>query len=296
MGKKRSKEAHEEKRLIRFDWAMKNMLRDKANFDILEGFLSALLKIDITIIQILESESNQENGGDKFNRVDLLVEDNKGDRILIEVQNEREVHFLERVLFGSSKLIVENLKLGQPYEKIKKVISISILYFVFGESIDDYLYYGTTDFVGVHSKTKLRLERKEQEAVTTIESKDIFPEYYLIEVKKFQDIINSDLDEWIYFFKNESVRDDFKAKNIDKAKEKLDMLKMNRIERKRYERYLSNLASEKDIIGGAYGDGRSDEKVELIVRMCGEGINLETAAKVAEVSIEQVKDILKKAG
>ena len=25
-------------RLIRFDWAAKNILRDKANFDILEGF------------------------------------------------------------------------------------------------------------------------------------------------------------------------------------------------------------------------------------------------------------------
>ncbi len=28
---------------IRFDWAMKHMLRDKANFDILEGFVSVLL-------------------------------------------------------------------------------------------------------------------------------------------------------------------------------------------------------------------------------------------------------------
>jgi len=33
MNKKRMK-------LIRFDWAMKNLLRDKANFDVLEGFLS----------------------------------------------------------------------------------------------------------------------------------------------------------------------------------------------------------------------------------------------------------------
>ena len=36
MNKKRMK-------LIRFDWAMKNLLRDKANFDVLEGFLSVLL-------------------------------------------------------------------------------------------------------------------------------------------------------------------------------------------------------------------------------------------------------------
>jgi len=64
------------KKLIRFDWAMKTLLRNKANFDVLEGFLSALLEDDnITILNILESETNPDDETDKFNRVDLLVED-----------------------------------------------------------------------------------------------------------------------------------------------------------------------------------------------------------------------------
>ncbi len=29
-------------KLIRFDWAIKKLLRDKANFSVLEGFLSAV--------------------------------------------------------------------------------------------------------------------------------------------------------------------------------------------------------------------------------------------------------------
>jgi len=45
--------------LISFDWAMKKLLRSKANFDILEGFLSELLKENLTILEILESESNK---------------------------------------------------------------------------------------------------------------------------------------------------------------------------------------------------------------------------------------------
>ena len=45
---------------IRFDWAAKKILRDKKNFDILEGFLSELLKEDIKITGLLESEANQE--------------------------------------------------------------------------------------------------------------------------------------------------------------------------------------------------------------------------------------------
>jgi len=85
----------EEKRLIRFDWAAKHILRDKSNFDILEGFLAALLEKDITIINLLESESNREDETDKFNRVDLLTVDDKGEYIIIEIQNEREVHYLK---------------------------------------------------------------------------------------------------------------------------------------------------------------------------------------------------------
>ena len=45
-------------RLVRFDWAMKNLLRNKANYDIVEGFLCALLENnDLEVIEILESES-----------------------------------------------------------------------------------------------------------------------------------------------------------------------------------------------------------------------------------------------
>ena len=62
-------------KLIRFDWAMKTLLRDKANFDILEGFLSAVLRQDVSIIEILESESNVSALEQKLNRVDLLIQE-----------------------------------------------------------------------------------------------------------------------------------------------------------------------------------------------------------------------------
>jgi hypothetical protein len=44
--------------IVSFDWAIKNILRDKANFDVLEGFLFALLKEKITITQIIEKFFN----------------------------------------------------------------------------------------------------------------------------------------------------------------------------------------------------------------------------------------------
>ena len=63
---------------IRFDWAVKRMLRDKANFDVLEGLINVLLGEKITIEEILESEGNQDAVDDKFNRVDIKARDANG--------------------------------------------------------------------------------------------------------------------------------------------------------------------------------------------------------------------------
>ena len=124
------------KKLIRFDWAIKRLLRHKANFGILEGFLSVLLNENITIRQILDSESNKEEVDDKYNRVDILVENRKGDLIIIEVQNSKEYDYFHRILFGTSKVITEHIKEGEPYAVVKKVISITIAYFDLGQGED----------------------------------------------------------------------------------------------------------------------------------------------------------------
>ncbi len=99
----------EKERYIRFDWAMKRMLRDKANFAVLEGLLTVLLGEKITIIELLESESNQLTADDKFNRVDIKAKDSKGEIIIVEVQNTREIYYLERILYGVAKAVTEHI-------------------------------------------------------------------------------------------------------------------------------------------------------------------------------------------
>lgn len=54
-----------------------------------EGFLSVLLNEAIRIEEVLNAESNNDTADDKHNRVDVLVRDAKGNRIIIEVQNSR---------------------------------------------------------------------------------------------------------------------------------------------------------------------------------------------------------------
>src|ERR1700722_18876148 len=103
------------KQLVRFDWAIKNLLRDKADYDVLEGFLSELLERDIRIENILESESNRNTTDNKANRVDLLVKVDNKEFIIIEVQCERESDYFSRILYGASKIITEHIKKGDLY-------------------------------------------------------------------------------------------------------------------------------------------------------------------------------------
>ena len=228
------------KKLVRFDWAMKKMLRHKANFDILEGFLSELLGQDVKIKQVLDSESNKETEDDKFNRVDVLVEFASGELVIVEVQNSKEYDYFHRMLYGTSKVVTEHIKEGQPYADVKKVISITIAYFDLGQG-KDYVYHGTTVFIGIHKQDKLTLADKQTELYKKKNVHEIFPEYWVIKVGKFGNRVNDKLDEWIYFFKNAEIKNDFSARGLKEAGEKLDEMKLTEKEAKDYKKYLKEL-------------------------------------------------------
>jgi predicted transposase/invertase (TIGR01784 family) len=284
-----------ETQLVRFDWAIKSLLRDKANFDVLEGFLTALLCEDIQVIEILDSESNQPDVDKKFNRVDILVKDQKQQHIIIEIQNHhQETDYLERILWGVSKPIVDNLELGQDYRHVSKVISISILYFNFGIG-EDYVYSNVNEIRGLHTKKELVSRRlnRETKKFEKRYSKDIFPDIYLITVERFQDVIKSDLDEWIYMLKHSALRSDFKSKNIDRARDKLMLLKMSREERKRYENYIEDIVVENDVIETARVQalerGRTEEKLEIAQKMLAQGMDIKTIANLTDLSVEVIK-------
>ena len=237
-------------KLVRFDWAMKHLLRNKANFDILEGFLSELLKEpDLKIEQVLESEGNKETAEDKFNRVDVLVKTQQGKHIIVEVQCYGQWDFLTRILYGTSKTICEYLKAGDDYKKVVKVISVSIVFFDLGVG-KDYLYRGQTTFTGLHYGDTLDLNEKEKKIYQPIHQTspqtpaEIFPEYYIIKISRFQEIVKDKIDEWIYFLKRGEIKKEFSAKGLESASEKLDILKLSENERRAYSGYQDALRDD----------------------------------------------------
>jgi predicted transposase/invertase (TIGR01784 family) len=282
------------KKLIRFDWAVKKLLRNKANFVVLEGFLSELLFDDIKIQKILESESNQETENDKYNRVDILTQNSKNELIIVEIQNTYEIDFFHRMIYGTSKALIENISLGQPYSDIKKVISINVVYFDLGQG-KDYIYKGKTNFEGLHEKDTLQLSIQQKQTFTKKEISDFFPEYYIIKVNKFNDIAKDTLDEWIYFLKNSEVKDEFKAKGLAEAKEVLDIMRLDKEQQYGYNRYLDYLHYKASEILSlrlvAEDKVRQDRNVEIAKNFIVMGLDNITIAKGTGLTVEQIEDL-----
>ena len=282
------------KKLIRFDWAVKKLLRNKANFVVLEGFLSELLFDDIKIQKILESESNQETENDKYNRLDILTQNSKNELIIVEIQNTYEIDFFHRMIYGTSKTLIENISLGQPYSEIKKIISINIVYFDLGQG-KDYVYKGKTNFEGLHEKDTLQLSIQQKQTFTKKEISDFFPEYYIIKVNKFNDIAKDTLDEWVYFLKNSEVKDEFKAKGLAEAKEVLDIMRLDKEQQYGYNRYLDYLHYKASEILSlrleAEDKVRQDRNVEIAKNFIVMGLDNITIAKGTGLTVEQIEHL-----
>lgn len=248
-------------RYIRFDWAVKRLLRNKANFGVLEGFLTVLLGEPIRIVEILESEGNQLNETDKFNRVDIKARNSKDEIIIVEVQNTREIYYLERILFGVAKAITEHIELGQLYSEVKKVYSISILYFDIGRGAD-YLYHGQNSFVGVHTGDFLEVSTKEKNAIVRKLPAEIFPEYFLIRVNEFNKVAVTPLEEWIEYLKTGVIHPDTKAPGLEEARRKLVYYNMNKAEQLAYDEHINAIMIQNDVLSTAAMEGRQEGLAE----------------------------------
>ncbi len=307
---------------IRFDWAIKRLLRNKANYVVLEGFLSSLLGKSVKIHRFLESESNQDFELDKYNRVDILAETDEKELCIIEVQNSRELGYFHRMLFGVSKALSERVGLGKPYDKVRKIYSVNIVYFELGQG-KDYVYHGKTVFRGMNKKDDtLKLSFRQQEKFFGTSEKelekrreagDVFPEYYVLRVNDFDDVATTPLDEWIEFLKTGRISAKAKAAGLPEARVCLRVDSLSESDRRSYYRHMESVEHMKSLFdtsrdegyqegrsegrnegleeGRAEGraEGRNEEKIENARRFLAMGLTPEQVAAGTQLSIDDVK-------
>lgn len=247
--------------VIRFDWAMKRLLRNKANFSVLEGLLTTLLGEEITIQRLLESESNQESEYDKYNRVDILAEDSRGQLLLVEVQNNNEYAYFQRMLFGTSKLVTEYINRGEGYHKVSKVYSVNIVYFSLGHGTD-YVYHGKTEFRGIHTGELLELTPFQKQKFKADAVSQLYPEYFILRVNDFNQVAKSPLEEWIYYLNTGEIPSSATAPGLEAARERLKLDTMTQDELRAYYRHLDNVVILKSNIYTEREEGREEGRAE----------------------------------
>lgn len=279
---------------IRFDWAMKRLLRNKANYAVLEGLLTTLLEEKVTIHKLLESESNQEDEFDKYNRVDMLAENSKGELVLIEVQNNNEYAYFQRMLFGASKLVTEYINRGEGYEKVRKVYSVNIVYFSLGHG-KDFVYHGKTEFVGIHNGDVLELSPFQKQTFKVDKVSQLYPEYYILKVNDFNRVAKTPLEEWIYYLNTGNVPENATAPGLDTVKEQLKLDRMNREELRAYYKHLDNIVILRDNImterAEGRAEGRAEEKTAIARNLKALGLTTAQIAQATGLTEDEIRRI-----
>ena len=291
---------------------MKRMLRNKANYAVLEGLMCSLLNEKFKIVHFLESESNQEDEMDKFNRVDILAEGSKGELVIFEIQNSRELTYFHRMLYGVSKAVTDYIHLGDGYGKVRKVYSVNIVYFGLGQG-KDYVYHGKTIFRGMHETDDvLRLSRRQHELFfgelpdkgnKTKEAGDLFPEYFLLKVNDFDKVATTPLDEWIAFLKTGEIASDATAPGLSEARKCLAFDKLSDKEKIAYKQHMDNLVYQKYTLETSYDDGKQEgikeglhkgevqKATEIAKKLLSLHVPIDTITAATGLTVEEIEKL-----
>ncbi|MDR3093040.1 MAG: Rpn family recombination-promoting nuclease/putative transposase, partial [Bacteroidales bacterium] len=235
----------------------------------------------------------------KFNRVDILVENDKKELIIIELQNCNEVDYFFRMLFGVSKAISDHLETGDSYIKVRKIYHVNIVYFELGQGVD-YVYHGSTEFRGIHCNDILKLNTKQQQLFSKEAVSELYPEYYILRVEDFNGIAKDSLDEWIYFLKTNDIPEEFTAPGLPEARKALQFYKLSDEEKSNYVFHLDQSRYEQNVItdsiekGITIGmtKGSEQTRINTAVKLSKRGMSIADIADITDLTPEQVTAII----
>ena len=284
-----------DKPLVSFDYAIKYLLKDKGDYGIVEGFISALLKTkgykDVKIVALLESESNKEDSKSKRSLADLIVEDEDHHKYIIEIERNVKDSFIHKACFNTSRLIVDNLAQREDYTQIIKIFHISLLYFPIGNG-NGAIYHGKTIIHEIETNEKLSVHIKNQETGEVFDATDILPEYFYISVPLFNDRLEKEIDDWLHVMKYDEVPKNYHSPYMVQVAEKLSILKMTPEERANYSYYQKKLYNDRDELqaaearGEAIGEARGIEKTAI--NMLKQNLDFKLISSITGFSIDEL--------
>ena len=222
--------------------------------------------------------------------MDLLAENSKGELILIEVQNNNEYAYFQRMLFGTSKLVTEYINRGEGYDKVRKVYSVNIVYFSLGSG-KDVVYHGKTEFRGIHQGDVLELTPFQKQTFKVDTGSQLYPEYYILKVNYFNQVARSPLEEWIYYLNTGDIPDNATAPGLNEARQRLKLDRITKEELNAYYRHLDNIVILRDNIFTERAEGERNKQIEIARNLKKAGVSIDVISQSSGLTVDEIEKL-----
>ena len=222
--------------------------------------------------------------------MDLLAENSKGELILIEVQNNNEYAYFQRMLFGTSKLVTEYINRGEGYDKVRKVYSVNIVYFSLGSG-KDVVYHGKTEFRGIHQGDVLELTPFQKQTFKVDTVSQLYLEYYILKVNYFNQVARSPLEEWIYYLNTGDIPDNATAPGLNEARQRLKLDRMTKEELNAYYRHLDNIVILRDNIFTERAEGERNKQIEIARNLKKAGVLIDVISQSSGLTVDEIEKL-----
>ena len=268
------------------DFIFKKIFGEKGNEDILIAFINAVLKRtkkeQIVEVEIIDNKQlTKELILDKTGIIDVRAKTSKGENIDIEVQLTDQGNMDKRTLFYWGKMYLENIKQGQDYTSLEKVITINIL---------DFEFLGTESY-----QSSFHLwEDIEKDYMLTDVVEIHFLELPKFRKKKDKDYRENAIERWLMFLEKDTPETTLKElmsldTAIEKAEQKIEYLSSDEETMRIYYERERSLHERANMISSAEERGDLNRAKIAIRNMLSKGMSKE----MLEVSIELVEEVYK---
>ena len=275
------------------DYGFKRVFGEAPNKPLLISFLHALLPDSVRIadLQYLKTDRLGERPEERTTIFDLYCVDPTGKRFMVELQRAKQLHFLDRTLYYATRVIQEQGRTGKQWQyELYPVYSINILDFKFSKA--DHLLH--------------HVQLMDHAAKMPFSDKLHF---YYLEVRKFDKplaALETDLDRWLFAFKNLHKLNDRPAAYRDRVFERLfEIAEIARFTKKEMKMYQDSLKAFRDneAIRAAYLEegklkgklegkleGEMESKQEVVLRGLRMGMTVQVLHELTGISIEQIEE------
>lgn len=265
------------------DIGFKRIFGQEMSKPLLLDFLNNLLKGEKTItnIKFLDKEQPAEYSGDRSLIYDIFCETDKGERIIVEMQNKEQPNFADRCLYYFSQAIARQGERGVDWQyHVDAVYLIAFINF-------------HMDGLGDEFRTDVVLYNMQKKEIFSDKERFIFLQ--LPKFKKEADECDNDFERWIFVLKNMEVLDRMPWAAKDSVFRKLaeiaEVSNMSKQDRIKYDSALRHYRDTISVLQGAEDKGVMKANIKNAKSMKALGISKQIIHQVTGLSIDEIDSL-----